>query len=153
MVKRYEAYLVFILYFEGKMINKTDKGLVGNEKIEEAICDLKNNFTDENLAVVLSIIRKRMQDKGQFVVGVDASEASMTNLSLKTVNYNGAKWFIAFTSFEEELKRKSGVMSGFLADIDQIFDITLKSENIEGLILNPHGNMLTINKAIIEVII
>lgn len=133
-------------------MSKTDKGLIGNEKIEEAICELKNSFTEENLAVVLSVIRKRMQEKGQFVVGVDASEASMTNLSLKTVNYNGAKWFIAFTSFEEELKGKSGVMSGFLADIDQIMDITYKSAGIEGLILNPHGNMLTLNKAIIEVI-
>lgn len=133
-------------------MNKTDKGLIGNEIIENSIIELKNSFTDENLAVVLSAIRKRMNDKGQFVVGVDASESYNASLSLKTVKFNGLKWFIAFTSFDEELKGGSGVMSGFLADIDQILDIALKSEGVEGLIINPHGNMLTINKAIIEVI-
>lgn len=133
-------------------MSKIDKGLNGNELIVKAICELKNNFTDENLAVVLTEIRKRMLDKGQFVVGVDATENSVSNLSLKTVTFQGHKWFIAYTDFDEELKSGTSVMSGFLADIEQILDITLKSEEIEGLILNPHGNMLTINKAIIEVI-
>ena len=133
-------------------MNKTDKGLIGNDVIEKNIDELRKQFTDENLAVVLSSIRQRMMDKGQFVVGVSVADVNSTNLSLKTVNYNGGKWFIAFTSFDEELKGKSGVMSGFLADIDQVLDITLKSDEIEGIILNPHGNMLTMNKAIIEVI-
>lgn len=131
---------------------KTDKGLIGNELIEDAISELTNNFTEENLAVTLSKIKKRMLDKGQFVVGVDTSENSISNLSLKTVNFQGKKWFIAFTSFDEELKGKSGVMSGFLADIDQILDIALKSEEINGIILNPHGSMLTMNKDIIKII-
>lgn len=131
---------------------KADKGLIGNELIEDAIRELTNNFTEENLAVTLSIIKKRMLDKGQFIVGVDASENGLSNFSLKTVNFQGEKWFIAFTSFDEELKGKSGVMSGFLADIDQILDIALKSEDINGIILNPHGNMLTMNKDIIKVI-
>lgn len=131
---------------------KTDKGLIGNELIEDAISELTNNFTEENLAVTLSIIKKRMLDKGQFIVGVGASENGLSNFSLKTVNFQGKKWFIAFTSFDEELKGKSGVMSGFLADIDQILDIALKSEEINGIILNPHGSMLTMNKDIIKVI-
>lgn len=131
---------------------KKDKGLIGNEVIEQNISKLKSDFTDENLALVLSAIRQRMLDNGQFVVGVAAAETITTNLSLKTVGYNGGKWFIAYTSFEEELKGKSGVMSGFLADINQILDITLKSEGIEGIIINPHGNMLSLNKAVIEVI-
>lgn len=131
---------------------KKDKGLIGNEVIEQNISKLKSDFTDENLALVLSAIRQRMLDEGQFVVGVAAAETVTTNLSLKTVGYNGGKWFIAYTSFDEELKGKSGVMSGFLADINQILDITLKSEGIEGIIINPHGNMLSLNKAVIEVI-
>lgn len=133
-------------------MNKTDKGLIGNDLIENGIEKLRENFTDENLSVVLSAIRKRMQENGQFVVGVDASAANATNLSLKTVNYNGAKWFIAFTSFDEELKGNSAVMSGFLADIGQVLDITLKSNDIGGIILNPYGNMLSLNKMVIEVI-
>lgn len=133
-------------------MSKMDKGLIGNELIERDIENLKNQFTEENLAVVLSTIKKRMQEKGQFVVGVDAVASNGNNLSLKTVNYNGGKWFIVFTSFEEELKGKNGVMSGFLADIDQILNITMKSDEIEGVIINPHGKMLSMNKSVIEVI-
>ena len=133
-------------------MSKTDKGLVGNEVIEKNIEELKNSFTDENLAVLLTTIRQRIQEKGQLVVGVSVPDNSGMNLTLQTVKYNGAKWFIAFTSFDEELKGKSGVMSGFLADIDQILDITFKNNEIEGIILNPYGNMISLNKAVLTVI-
>ena len=133
-------------------MSKTDKGLVGNEVIEKNIEELKNSFTDENLAVLLTTIRQRIQEKGQFVVGVSVPDNSGMNLTLQTVKYNGAKWFIAFTSFDEELKGKSGVMSGFLADIDQILDITFKNNEIEGIILNPYGNMISLNKSVLTVI-
>lgn len=130
-----------------------DKGLIGNELIENKINKLREDFTDESLSEVLSIIRKRMIDNGQFVVGVDVASNNSPGMSLKTVKYNGAKWFIAYTSFDEELKGKGGVMSCFLADISQVLNITMKSDSIEGLILNPHGNILTLNKSVIEVII
>lgn len=128
-----------------------DKSLIGNEKIEEGIKALKNDFSDENLASVMTVIRKRILEEGQFVVSVDVS-LSDTNLSLKTVTFNGGKWFVAFTSFEEEMKGKNGVMSGFLADIGKLFDMALKSSEVEGVLLNPFGNMMTINKQIISVI-
>lgn len=137
-------------------MNKKDKGLIGNELIEENIKSLKENFTDESLAVVLTTIRKRILDGGQFVVAVDASDngavSANASMSLKTANYKGKKWFLAYTSFEEELKGNLNVMSGFLADIGQIFDFTLKNESVEGIILNPYGDMMTINKEIIQVI-
>lgn len=128
-----------------------DKSLIGNEKIEEGIEALKNDFSDENLASVMTVIRKRILEEGQFVVSVDVS-LSDTNLSLKTVTFNGRKWFVAFTSFEEEMKGKNGVMSGFLADIGKLFDMALNSSEVEGVLLNPFGNMMTINKQIISVI-
>ncbi|MDO4187428.1 MAG: SseB family protein [Lachnospiraceae bacterium] len=129
----------------------TDKGLKGNEKIEEGIKSLKDSFTDESLAAVLTVIRKRTLENGQFVVAVDTG-TSDTNLSLKTVDFNGKKWFVAFTSFDEEMKGKANVMSGFLADIAALFDMALKSPEVEGVILNPYGNMMSLNKQIIEVI-
>lgn len=128
-----------------------DKSLIGNEKIEEGIEALKNDFSDENLASVMTVIRKRILEDGQFVVSVDVS-LSDTNLSLKTVTFNGRKWFVAFTSFEEEMKGKNDVMSGFLADIGKLFDMALNSSEVEGVLLNPFGNMMTINKQIISVI-
>lgn len=129
----------------------TDKGLTGNEKIEEGIKKLKADFTDESLANVLTVIRKRALENGQFVVAVDASKSD-TNLSLSTVNMNGKRWFVAYTSFEEEMKGNLNVMSGFLADISELFELTLKSAEVEGILLNPHGNMMTLNKQIIEVV-
>lgn len=129
----------------------TDKGLTGNEKIEEGIKKLKEDFTDESLANVLTVIRKRALENGQFVVAVDASKSD-TNLSLSTVNMNGKRWFVAYTSFEEEMKGNLNVMSGFLAGISELFELTLKSAEVEGILLNPHGNMMTLNKQIIEVV-
>lgn len=128
-----------------------DKTLVGNEKIEEDIKFLKDNFTDEALAVVLTTIRKRILENGQFVVAVDVTNGA-DNMSLKTMKYSGKDWFIAYTSFEEEMKGSLNVMSGFLADIGGIFEIALKSDDVEGVIINPFGNMMTVNKAIIKVI-
>ena len=129
----------------------SDKGLIGNKQIEENIQALKEDFTDENLAVVMTTIRNRILDGGQFVVAVDATKGT-EHLSLKTAGLNGKKWFIAYTSFDEELKGNLSVVSGFLADISQLFDMVSKSDEVEGIILNPYGNMLTINKQLIAVI-
>lgn len=132
-------------------MDKRDKTLIGNEKIEEDIKFLKDNFTDEALAVVLTTIRKRILENGQFVVAVDVTQGT-ESMSLKTMKYNGKDWFLAYTSFEEEMKGNLNVMSGFLADIGGLFDMALKSPDVEGIIINPFGNMMTINKTIIEVI-
>ena len=130
---------------------KKDKNLIGNEKIEEGIAFLKDNFTDEALASVLTTIRKRILEDGQFIVAVDATKSN-ENLTLKTVNYDGKKWFLAYTSLEEEVKGNLNVVSGFLADIGKLFDIALNSDEVEGVIINPFGNMMTVNKEIIKVI-
>lgn len=133
-------------------MQKKDKALVGNEKVEEEIVKLKTDFSEERLAAVLTAIRMRMNDKGQFVVAVDAL-GSNTNLTLKTANFESKKWFVAYSSFEEEMKGNIDVMSGFLADISELFNMTLKSPEVEGIILNPFGNMITLNKNIINVIL
>jgi len=130
---------------------KKDKTLIGNENIEKNIAELKESFTDEVLAKTLTTIRRRILDGGQFVIAVGTGSSDV-NLSVRTASYAGKKWFVAYTSFEEELKSETGVMSGFLADIDQIMDMALKTYEVEGIILNPYGNMMTLNKEIIRVI-
>lgn len=135
------------------MKNK-DKALIGNEKIEEAISVLADDFSEENLARLLTIIRGRIHEGGQVVVAVDAGGINeFSGLQLKTANYNGEKWFVAFTSFEEEIKGGESVISGFMADIEQLFDLAYKSGEVEGILMNPFGNLVTLNKSIIEVII
>lgn len=133
------------------MAEKIDKALIGNEKIEEEITLLKKDFSEENLAALLTTIRNRVNENGQFVVAVDATDG-MENLSLKTASYNGKKWFVAYTSFDEELKGELSVMSGFLADIGKLLDMVLQSNIVEGVIINPYGNMLSIDKKIIMAI-
>lgn len=133
------------------MTEKKDKSLVGNEKIEQDIRKLKEEFTDENLAVVLTTIRKRSIENGQFVVAVDATKSS-EHLMLKTATFDDKKWFVAYTSFEEEMKGQLNVVSCFLADIAQLLDMAKKSNEVEGIILNPYGDMITLNKQILEVI-
>ena len=46
------------------MDEKKDKGLQGNEKIEEAILALQQEPTEELLAHALTVVRRRMQAHG-----------------------------------------------------------------------------------------
>ena len=50
---------------------KTDEGLQGNEKIEEAIAGLQHEATQEMLAHTLTVIRRRMKDAGQLIIAVE----------------------------------------------------------------------------------
>ena len=45
-----------------------DKGLQGNEKIEQAIAALQQEATQEMLAHTLTVIRRRMKENGQFIL-------------------------------------------------------------------------------------
>ena len=51
---------------------KIDEGLIGNEKIEQAIAGLQQEATPEQLAHTLTVIRRRMQEGGQVIVAVEA---------------------------------------------------------------------------------
>lgn len=46
------------------MDEKKDKGLQGNEKIEEAILTLQQEPTEELLAHALTVVRRRMREQG-----------------------------------------------------------------------------------------
>ena len=51
--------------------SKVDEGLQGNEKIEEAILGLQTESTQEMLAHTLTVIRRRMKEKGQVILAVE----------------------------------------------------------------------------------
>lgn len=132
------------------MNQKKDEGLIGNEKIEESIERLLEAPSDETLALVLTVLRRRMQEKGQFVVAVDATPAGLS-LLVKEIKGKG-KWFIAFTSFEEQMLGNEKVMSTFMADIGQLLDMVLGDETIAGIALNPWHHPLLLDRALIQVI-
>ena len=45
------------------MAQRKDEGLNGNEKIEQAVCQLQQEPTQEQLAHTMTVIRRRMRGK------------------------------------------------------------------------------------------
>ena len=134
------------------MAQKKDEGLNGNEKIEQAVCQLQQEPTQEQLAHTLTVIRRRMRENGQVVVAVEPNPAGeqMQLRALRTAD--GASWWYAFTSFDEELKGSGSVMSTFLTDTRQLFEAALKTEEIKGVILNPWNRTIQLDKTLLRII-
>lgn len=130
-----------------------DKGLQGNETIEEAILALQEQTSQEMLAHALTVVRRRMKEGGQLIVAVDPPKVSgqMEVQILKT--QDGRTWWAAFTSFEEEMKGSGAVMSTFMADILQLFEAAASEETICGIIINPWNRTLMLNKALIRIVL
>ena len=129
-----------------------DEGLKGNEKIEDAIAALQSNATEELLAHTLTVIRRRMKEGGQLIVAVEPSVQG-TQMNLQTVKTtDGAVWWSAFTSFEEELKGADQIKSTFLTDIDKLFQTALSVPEIKGVIFNPWNCTIMLDKHLIEII-
>ena len=129
-----------------------DKGLNGNEKIEQAVAALQQEPTQEQLAHTLTVIRRRIKEHGQLVVAVEPNLGS-EQMQLRAIRTaDGASWWYAFTSFEEELKGGGSVQSTFLTDIDQLFNSALQVNEIEGIILNPWNRTIMLDKNLINII-
>lgn len=130
-----------------------DEGLQGNEKIENAILGLQQEATQEMLAHTLTVIRRRMKEKGQLILAVEAPVGD-DQLKIGTVKTaDGKIWWAAFTSFEEELRGSSSVQSTFLTDMDQLFASALQVPQIEGIIVNPWNRTIMLNKNLIKIIL
>lgn len=129
-----------------------DEGLNGNEKIEQAVYVLQQEATPEQLAHTLTVIRRRMKEHGQFVVAVEPNLGS-EQMQLRTIRTaDGASWWYAFTSFEEELKGAEPVQSTFLVDMEKLFDAALAVPEISGIILNPWNRTIQLDKTLIRII-
>lgn len=130
-----------------------DEGLQGNEKIEEAILALQQEPSAEMLAHTLTVVRRRMREQGQFVLALEAPGAD-EQLKVRAVKTEDGKlWWAAFTSFEEELKGGGSVMSTFLTEIQSLFLSALKTDGIEGVIINPWNRTLMLDKGLIQIVL
>ena len=128
-----------------------DNELQGNEKIEEAIAALQQEPTQEMLAHALTVIRRRMNEKGQFVIAVEPPTGD-NQLKLQAITTDDGKlWWMAFTSFEEELKGSGSIMSTFMTDIRQLFTSALQADTISGIILNPWNCTIMLDKNLIQI--
>lgn len=133
--------------------NNQDEGLKGNEKIEEAIAALQKHAAPEELAHALTVIRRRMKERGQLIVAVEPA-FDTNGISLRAVKTpDGAKWWAAFTSFEEEMAGADQVKSAFLSDMDKLFETALTVQEIQGIIINPWNRTLMLDKELIKIIL
>lgn len=139
--------------------NRTrDEGLIGNEKMEEAIAALQQEPGEELLAHALTVVRRRMREKGQVILAVDMpqeqSATPATPMQIQAVKTaDGKAWWVAFTSFDEELRGGDQVKSTFLAELEQIFRTALTVPEIEGVILNPWNRTMMLEKSLIRIIL
>ena len=131
--------------------SKVDKGLQGNEKIEEAIATLQSQSTPELLAHALTVIRRRMKEQGQLIIEPSPLSNEMNVQAVKTSD--GKNWWVAFTGFDEELKGGDSVKSTFLTDMDKLFQSALTVDEIEGVIINPWNRTIMLNKRLISIIL
>ena len=130
-----------------------DEKLQGNEKIETAIEGLKKEPTQEMLAHALTVIRRRMKEDAELIVAVDpALEGSQLNVHVLRLE-DGSSWWMAFTSFEEEIKRANKVMSTFMGNMRQMFDAVLKTDGVDGIIVNPWNRTIMLDKTLIRIIL
>ena len=61
--------------------------------------------------------------------------------------------WMAFTSFDEELKGSGSVMSTFMADIEKMFESAINVEGIEGIIINPWNRTIMLDKELIRIVL
>ena len=136
-----------------KTSDKIDEGLLGNEKIEEAILALQQQPTQELLAHALTVVRRRMRENGQVIIAVEPNAAAgqMKLQAVKTAD--GNNWWAVFTSFDEELKGSGSVMSTFMSDIGKVLEAALSEEEISGVIINPWNRTLMLDKTLIKIIL
>ena len=130
-----------------------DEKLQGNEKIETAIEGLRKEPTQEMLAHALTVIRRRMKEDAELIVAVGpALEGSQLNVHVLRLE-DGSSWWMAFTSFEEEIKGANKVMSTFMGNMRQMFDAVLKTDGVDGIIVNPWNRTLMLDKTLIRIIL
>ena len=130
-----------------------DEGLKGNEKIEEAISALQQEVSQELLAHTLTVIRRRMKEKGQVILAVEPPKG-LEQIQIQAVQTSdGQSWWTAFTSFEEELKGSDRVMSTFLTAIEPLFQSAVQVNEIEGIILNPWNRTIMLDKTLLRLIL
>lgn len=134
-------------------MDKTDEGLLGNEKIEDAIAALQQQPTQELLAHALTVVRRRMRENGQVIIAVEPNGAAgqMKLQAVKTSD--GNSWWAVFTSFDEELKDGGSVMSTFMTDIGKVLEAALSEEEISGVIINPWNRTLMLDKTLIRIVL
>ena len=127
--------------------------LTGNERIEEVIHIFHQEQKPELLMAVCLAIRERMMQDGHMIFPADITEDEDGNtiFSFKTLESNGMNALVAFTSMAEKQKGpEAAAVSQF---IDCMLEPLLQMEDIGGLVINPFGEAIFLDKEDIMVIL
>ena len=128
-----------------------NKFLIGNEIIETAIAAFTANPCEDTALAVVRTLQQRMNQDGHLLIPVLLSEGGQS-YQLRPLEYDGgAVYMVAFTS-EAELEKggPSNILSHF---IDVYFDVVLDFEEAQGLVINPFGEAIFLDKEDITVIL
>lgn len=117
-------------------------------QIEQAINELLADLNNENLAYVLTLMRKYIDT--ELIVAVKGGD---NGLQMAPVVNDGKKYFAMFTNFDEQLKGPTKVQSTYEVSLAKIFDFIMVSTDIEGVIINPWSKPFKVNRALIKVIL
>lgn len=130
-----------------------DATLAGNERIEEVIHLFHQEQKPELLMAVCLAIRERMMQDAHLIFPADIEEDGEGNtlFSFKTLESNGMTALVAFTSQEE--KRKGPESAAVSQFIDCMLEPLLQMEDIGGLVINPFGEAIFLDKEAITVIL
>ena len=131
---------------------KEDENRRLNQALEDAVQALQQAPTQEQLAHTLTVVRRVMQAGGQWIVAVEPVPGGGQVQPRVVTTADGANWWYAFTSFEEQMKSPDTVKSTFLADIDKLFAAALSAPEIAGIIVNPWHCTLQLDKELIRII-
>ena len=136
-----------------KIKNNLPDDLNGSQdNLENVRKDLNSdNMKDESLKDNIKI--ENAIAAGRLIIAVEPPKAD-GNLNIQAIKTDdGRMWWMAFTSFDEEVKGSGSVMSTFMSDIDSLFVTALKTDGISGIIINPWNKTIMLDKRLISIII
>lgn len=113
--------------------------LNGNERIAQAIDNVKQEASDFNYRKLLETIQSQMAEKRSFLIPVEFKTADdgAELADFRAVKYENERYLAAFTSLEELQK---GVSTDYIAyDIRLFLDVALETKDVDGAVLNPWG--------------
>ena len=143
-----------------------------NKFIKMAAERCYNERNEKNLLILLNVLRKRMDDKGEVMMPMIDVNGAMSQLTADdiclgkeyqiteevrlrmdtVIDEEGNQWFPLFTD-EEELNRKETTNIRINTPIEQILRNGVTSDRVLGVVINPFGHMLTIPKEILKIVL
>ena len=129
-----------------------EENTLTGELLEAYIGELQQSPTEEQLAVVLTALRRFMKDAGEVIVAVEP-DLAVTRPKIHAMEMeDGSTWIPAFTSFDEQMKGGEAILSTFMAGLKELFQMALEEESLSGVIINPWNRTLMLDKDLIRLV-